>query len=446
MIRQRLWALLLRALAGPRALAHERPLLLLLGLRALEGLFRWWSLRRRFYLGRLQVLGQSDEIDAELIQACLISSEQLVNMGRVEKRTLFTKPLLRVLGGNRYLVEKLRRAACAARRRTRNCLVTRWLDDDEKYHILQACLNEVSSLFGENFVHFNALDGETSGMFKSTWYCITVMTPTRREQRPAPKAGRKASPAIAGPRDQTATFTDMTRRPRASLRVALVNESELRRIADGKLRPPNWGFFNDRHAERYRMLTDFARNFQKQLVRTSADARSVSARNPFTSEKVHAQAAPESKPDGGLMKRVHSVPNMANSDLKPSRGLAKDLSNDDFRKDQRLTPEADVADADGGSENNCFLRLHVPSYVGSATCRGVGDKDLARTWIAPDLQARRSASSTDLRSQNTAPTSALTLAPKSPGPPSPLLQALEGNLPASAALSLGPKPRRSTVR
>merc|ERR1719298_235681 len=100
----------------------------------------------------------------------------------------------------------------------------------------------------------------------------------------------------------------MTRMPRGTLRVTLVNESELRRVSDGKLRPPSWGFFNDRHAERFRMITDFARNFQKQLVRTSTDSRSISSRSPFTSDKVHSKS--ESKPDGGLMKRVSSVPNM----------------------------------------------------------------------------------------------------------------------------------------
>jgi len=360
----------------------DRPLLLILGLRALEEFFRWLMSRRTFNISRLQVLRQSDEVDLVQIQGCLLSTEQLVSLGRVEKRTLFTKSLMELLSGNRYLVHELHRATTACRIKNRNCLVMRWLPEDAKYQILQACLNEVSSLFGANFVHFNALDGENSKAFKNTWYCLTVLTPTRPERRV--QAGslspRRQSLSFRDAKD-TCTFTDMSRTPRATLRIALVNESELRRIADGKLRPPSWGFFNDRHAERYRMLTDFAQNFQKQLVRTPADSRSIDVRNPFTSEKVHTRSSqPESKPDGGLMKRVQSVPSMGMALGAPNRARSQDLPRQhgmggslsrggdsdverEMTKDRWEEDEARDAESDAVSEMHCFLRLHVPHYI-----------------------------------------------------------------------------------
>jgi len=379
--------------AGPRAsflmllraffnMTKDRPVLLLIMLRVLEEFSRWWLRRRQFNICRLQILRETDEVDIDVVQGCLLSLEQLMSMGRVEKRTLFTKPILEVLRGNEYLRHELRRATIACRQQSSNCLVMRWLPADPKYHTLQACLNEVSSLFGQNFVHFNALDGETTNLFKSTWYCLTVMMPTRDTRAPQKKEMRRNSStqkAVRGGEvDTTCTFTDMTRQPRATLRVVLVNETELRRVADGKLRPPAYGFFNERHAERFRMITDFGRNFQKQLIRTPANSRSMHERNPFTSEKVHTQSLPESKPDGGHMKRVHSVPNMNVAAMSTSRGSRKSLSmsnkdllglkstEDSGNASSNLEDRWEQTEAEGEavSENNCFLRLHIPHYIG----------------------------------------------------------------------------------
>lgn len=173
---------------------------------------------------------------------------------------------------------------------------------------------------------------------------------------------------------ETCTFTDMTRTPRQTLRVCIVNETEIRAIADGKLRPPNWGFFNSRHAERYRMLCDFCRNFQTQLVRTPADSRSVSTRSPFTSENAHK--VHETKPDGGLMKRVQSQPNLAKHSLNLAftqqkqslDGPSKTGSRDDGVKmavgAALLASSIDESErTHGACDENCFLRLHVPHFV-----------------------------------------------------------------------------------
>lgn len=347
-------------LREPTALVAQRPVLLLLLLRLAEEFWRRWAIARRFRLGRLRVLNLADEIDGELIQGVLLSTEHLLTLGRVEKRTLFTRPLLEVLGGNEYLVRELMRSSQQCREKSRNCMVMRWMESDERYHVLQSSLNTASALFGSNFVHFNALDGENTNIFKSTWYCVTVMTPTRPE-------GRKSSKPSCHSSTQTATFTDMSRTPRASLRIVLVNESEIRRVADGKLSAPTWGFFNTRHAERFRMLNDFAKNFKMQLVRTPADARTMPSRSPFTSEKAHALV--RAKPDGGPMQRVQSQPNLASSSRLQGHksGSLTMMNQDQVSSSDSLLQKAEEAEGHGAAEDNCFLRLHVPHFVGTTT-------------------------------------------------------------------------------
>jgi len=306
----------------------------------------------------MKVLRNTDEVDSVLIQGCLLSCEQLLSLGRVEKRTLFTRPLLELLGGNQYLKHELLRAAEQCRRCSSRCLVMRWMPPDERYHALQACLNATSSIFGRDYVHFNALQGETSNLFKSTWYCITVMTPTRPEN--CARSASKSRWRLERHRSETCTFTDMSRKPRATLRIAVVNETELRRLADGKLNAPSWGFFNSRHAERYRMMMDFASSFQTQLLRTPADPRSMGQRSPFTSERAHRTSS--SKPDGGYIKRVQSQPNLAASALTGSKKQQVDGEKGKQIRDD-LAGNADNMECIEGEEN-CFLRLHVPHYVG----------------------------------------------------------------------------------
>jgi hypothetical protein len=243
----------------------------------------------------------------------------------------------------------------------------------------------MSSLFGANYVHCNALTTEEARtLFRSTWYCITCMMPTRQTKRSGSKDSISTSP------DQTITFTDMSRTPRPTLRIVMVNESELRRVADGKNDVPAYGFFNTRHAERYRMLSDFANTFQMQLLRTPAGGQSSDSRNPFTSEKVNQSASRKglAKPDGGNFKRVESQPCLAGPGGLAGLAEAGDaamtgrklrLGRRDLPQGRRSSdfdglPSSDTLmlaspsgageKVDGADDENCFLRLHVPHFVG----------------------------------------------------------------------------------
>ncbi|CAE7298994.1 Catsper1 [Symbiodinium natans] len=286
----------------------KHPAVVLLILRIVEVLAALWSRWRRSVHSRRQVLCPADELELDLVQGCLLTAENLLNLGRVEKRTLFQVSASKLLNRNEHLVGVLKDAARRCHEQSHNCLVTRWVPPDERYHILQASINAMSSLLGPNYVHQNALGAAGADLFKSTWYCVTIMTPTRAENHLPDEQKVSATTRSL----ETCTFTDMTRTPRPTLRICLVHESELRGIADGKLQPPSWGFFNSRHAERYRMLCDFSRNFQQQLVRTPADSKGMSSRSPFTSERAHKalDVSGSGKPDGGMMKRVVSQPNL----------------------------------------------------------------------------------------------------------------------------------------
>lgn len=123
------------------------------------------------------------------------------------------------------------------------------------------------------------------------------------------------------------------------------------------------------------MLCDLCRNFQKQLVRTPADSRNMPSWSPFTSEKAHKVQQP--KPDGGMMKRVQSQPNLAQPSLAASglsrmslkqTGSAAVGEAGEEGKGLLLGGVVEVADEKerslGASDDNCFLRLHVPHFVG----------------------------------------------------------------------------------
>eukprot|EP00927_Polykrikos_kofoidii_P041164 TRINITY_DN35084_c0_g1_i1.p1 TRINITY_DN35084_c0_g1~~TRINITY_DN35084_c0_g1_i1.p1 ORF type:complete len:475 (+),score=56.73 TRINITY_DN35084_c0_g1_i1:121-1425(+) len=360
----------------------DRPLLFVFLLQLAGVLRRWWAAKRRLQLARNQVLNPSDDLDSTMIHGCLVSAENLVSLGRVEQRTLFKRPMREVFGGNQYLIDKIIKVARECRRIGHSSMVVRRLDQDERYLALQGCLNAMSSLFGANYVHLNALDGEIKNLFKMTWYCLTITLPAHRE--------------CESGKDSTCTFTDMAQTPGATLRAMIVNETELRRIADGKLKPPNWGFFNGRHEERYGLLVDLAKNFKWQLLRTPADGRSIPERNPFTSEKVHADTSETRTTAGEIspskMKRVQSQPGMQGSSIgdawKSSRSgmsrgslnLPGGLSGRGARSFTQQVPKSPAArNSSKGStgldinsprnedDANCFLRLHVPHYLGP-TC------------------------------------------------------------------------------
>jgi hypothetical protein len=221
-VRGALWALL-HALSRIGIL-KAIPLLALSGL-GIKQIIRLW----RLYQSR-----KDDEdmwkqhVDMNQIQACVMSTEHLAELGRIEKRTLFVKDILQFFGGNSYAVQKLLDAA--AKTTKDDPVVTKFLDNDDKWHVLNICTNQVSSLFAPYHIFFNEARRSAS-YYRSAWYCFTL-TCTRSEG-----AGRyfitPFKPVIG--KDDIGALR---------IRIVLVNEQELRDICSGAISPPSWGFFN----------------------------------------------------------------------------------------------------------------------------------------------------------------------------------------------------------
>ena len=206
------------------------PLIALAGLGARQ-LYR---LLKEYQSRREDERSWRSHVDLNQIQACVLSSEHLAELGRVEKRTLFVKDIFPFFGSNTYAVEKLLEAATKTTKE--DPVVTKFLDKDDKWHVLNICTNQISSLFAPYHIFFNEAR-RCASYYRSAWYCFTL-TCTRTEG-----AGRYFITPYkpVGDKDDVGALR---------IRIVLVNEQELRDICSGAIAPPEWGFFNARHEER----------------------------------------------------------------------------------------------------------------------------------------------------------------------------------------------------
>lgn len=205
-------------------------------------LIKLWLRRRRGELHWRQ------HVDFSEVQACILSTEHLATLGRVEKRTLFVKPLAKVFK-NDYIRKKVLEAA-EATAESEDPIMMLNLSAEDKWHVLNTCTNRLSSCFGPYHVFFNEAR-RTDSHYRSAWYCFTL-TCSRTKA-----AGRWF---ITPFRPVGAGDTGMLR-----IRIILMNEEELREIASGATEAPEVGFFNGRHEGRWNICARFASLFARQL-------------------------------------------------------------------------------------------------------------------------------------------------------------------------------------
>ena len=285
----------------------------------------------RLVSAHLRRLQHKDDWDAHVdfgqIQACLLSTEHLGELGRIEKRTLQVKDLETFFGNNTYVVEKL---LAAAKRSIgeNNPILTQYLESTDKWHILNACTNMISSLFAPYHVFFNEARRYPSN-YRSAWYCFTLTcTRTASQGRYFITPFKPAAGDIGALR----------------IRIVLVNEQELRDICAGEIAPPVWGFFNDRHKERWQSLKAFSELFELQLKKVS-----------------NSNAIDGQLPDWGanLCGRIG-----ANNKLKPPNPSQQAM------EAMKQGLQAGIA-----NEDNCFLRIHIP-FPGSGGQKETRSKDV----------------------------------------------------------------------
>mmetsp|Transcript_25181 Transcript_25181/g.63379 ORF Transcript_25181/g.63379 Transcript_25181/m.63379 type:complete len:494 (-) Transcript_25181:778-2259(-) len=190
------------------------------------------------------------QVDFNRVQACLLSAEH-IEIGRVEKRTLFVRRL-DDLFPNQYLRAKIMKAAllCVESPDEEVVLPVK-LSVKDKWVVLNTCTNCLSELFAPAHLFFNEARQNTS-FYRSAWYVFTI-TCTRNQ------AGGRF---FVTPSKRVVGEADVGQ---LCLRIICVSEQELRKIASGEIEEPANGFFNERHAGRWRVLQRIANLFVRQL-------------------------------------------------------------------------------------------------------------------------------------------------------------------------------------
>merc|ERR1719222_354713 len=97
----------------------------------------------------------------------------------------------------------------------------KFVEADDKWHVLTACLNQISSLFAPYHIFFNEAS-RTQSYYRSAWYCFTLTC--HRSEGP----GR----IFVAPRQRSGI--GMLR-----IRIVLASEKELRDIVAGDTAPPD---------------------------------------------------------------------------------------------------------------------------------------------------------------------------------------------------------------
>mmetsp|Transcript_87513 Transcript_87513/g.144858 ORF Transcript_87513/g.144858 Transcript_87513/m.144858 type:complete len:350 (+) Transcript_87513:86-1135(+) len=219
--------------------------LLVTGIRQL---YEWWLRRRK---GKMN---WQRHIDFSEVQACILSTEHLHSLGRVEKRTLFVKDIKTVFR-NDYILSQVLEAAERVGASSDSMLLPE-LSAEDKWHVLNVCTNHLSACFAPYHVFFNEAR-RVESVYKSAWYCFTITCHQTTAH------GRWfITPYKPVGVDDVGSLR---------IRIVLMNEQELREIAGGDQEPPAT-FFNGRHESRWRVCERFADLFQRQLRRVAGSS------------------------------------------------------------------------------------------------------------------------------------------------------------------------------
>ena len=162
-------------------------------------------------------------------KAILLTTEHLKSLGRVEKRTLFVKPITEVFK-NEFVLANVLSTAEKAVEKNEPFLVTQ-MSQEDKWHVLTTCTNQLSSCFAPYHVFFNEAR-RVESYYQSAWYVFTL-TCAQTEA-----SGRWfITPLKPVGKDDVGMLR---------IRIVMMNEQELREIASGAIEPPSFGFFNGR--------------------------------------------------------------------------------------------------------------------------------------------------------------------------------------------------------
>jgi len=312
-----------------RALVSREALAVLIGVllgKFAQRFYDWWLKRRRVNWQRLW----RRHVDFSDVQACILTTEHLQSLGRVEKRTLFVKPISEVFR-NEYILSQVLETAEKAAASGEPMLVP-LLSAEDKWHVLTTCANHLSSCFAPYHVFFNEAR-RTESFYKSAWYCFTLTCAQTSS------AGRW----FITPRNPVgAEDVGMLR-----IRILMMNEQEVREVAAGAVEPPSFGFFNGRHESRWKVIVRFSELFGRQVRRVtgmdvlaaeSSDwgpnlcgklaSRKHGGSNVRLASLEHAPV-PEYEPEDNAVLRIHiPFPSAAHEEMPDERRQEECVSKD----------------------------------------------------------------------------------------------------------------------
>jgi hypothetical protein len=328
-------------LGSKRGLLWNLPILILSAVGVRRALLFLITYFRRLRSGKQT---WSQHSDMGQIQACLLSSEHLMELGRVEKRTLLVKDLSQFFGGSPFVVEKLLQAATKIT--PAEPILTTFLNIDDKWHMLAYCMNQLSSLFAPYHVFFNEAR-RCESYYRSAWYCFTL-TCTR---------------SSGHGRFFITPFKPVVSEDVGALRfrIIMVNEQELRDIATGVISPPEWGFFNERHKCRWDIMKRFSELFERQLQSVTGTANNADWGANLCGRLVHRR--------GSTPGKNKTPSSQKNPNIQYQEATAQGSR-------QEYEPE-----------DNCFLRIHIPFPASRAL---VHDEDPNTSFISANGGETRS--------------------------------------------------------
>jgi hypothetical protein len=205
---------------------------------------------REYFRKRCLADKWKDHVDEDEIQVCLYSTEHLKTLGRVEKRTLLIEEVSKFFSNNHIILDKV--VSAALHSTEENPFVTRFLSEEDRWHIMNICLNRISSMFGPFHVFYNE-SRRCRSCYKSAWYIYSITCSQNTHH------GR----FFVTPYKPVLSSVD---RGVKRLRIVIVSEQEMRDISAGVIKPPVWGFFNNRHKQRWDLLEKMSELFENQLV------------------------------------------------------------------------------------------------------------------------------------------------------------------------------------
>ena len=268
-----------------------------------------------------------------------------MTLGRVEKRTIFMSEVSSFFGDNQVILEKVMTAALKV---SEKCpFVARFLSQEDRWHIMNICLNRESALIGPFHVFFNEAR-RCKSPYRSAWYLYTL-TSQQNVHR-----GR----FFVSPYKPVLSWVD---RGVKRLRVDLVSEQEMRDIASGVICPPDWGFFNNRHKQRWELLVHMSELFENQLI-------ILDSSDNLAGDDSSLDESPRSPESWQSVRHEDecAAPSRVSRHTSNPRELAA--------KARRTARKHDVAQCK--DIDNCIMRVHIPFPSSDTSTPETGSKDV----------------------------------------------------------------------